>query len=148
MGWWFQIGRRSFLQKKLPVIEDPDAYGEKWVLWWKKIQPSWRDLDNWPGQPDDVDGNDWGCLLNGGKDGLFVVIVSLGWWILAQDPADNSTLLTAIKDVDWVINGLISSLSTPSMSSPDPPLSPSPSSKRSATTAAFKVGPPKKRPRV
>jgi len=146
IAWWFQIGRRSFVRKKFPVIDDPDAYGKQWVEWWKKVQPDWRDVEDWPDQPFDVGEKDWGSLPNGGKDGLFVAMVSLGWWILAQDPASSLSkfLIDAIEDVTWVVNQLITSLSATLDSPPPSP----PRLGQSAPTRAVRVGPPAKRQRL
>lgn len=143
VAWWFQIGRRSFIRKKFPSIDDPDAYGKQWVEWWKNVQPGWRDVEDWPNQPAGANEKDWGCLPSGGKDGLFIVMVSLGWWILAQAPSKNQLLIDSIDDVTWVVNNLISLLSA-ACDSP-PPSSPLPN--HSAPTNAVKIGPPMKRPR-
>lgn len=63
-------------------------------------------------QEEDAAGRDWGRLPDGGKNGLFLVMVSLGWWIHAQDPSEGSRLGDAIADVAWVINNLVSLLAT------------------------------------
>lgn len=54
---------------------------------------------------------DWGDLPNGGKDGLFLVVVSLGWWIHARGATKGSKVDDAIADVTWVIDNLVSLLS-------------------------------------
>lgn len=97
---------------------------------------------------------DWGNLPNGGKDGLFLIVVSLGWWILL-DPPENSIIDDAIADVAWVIDNLVSLLSaeatnldsnSDSDSTPNPRVarSPAPQKKRSKPV---KIGPPSKRTR-
>ena len=54
---------------------------------------------------------DWGQLSSGGKDGLFVIVVSLAWWVHAQGSvADDSKVDNAISDVSWVMRHLITSL--------------------------------------
>jgi hypothetical protein len=96
---------------------------------------------------EDAVGLDWGDLPNGGKDGLFVVLVSLGWWVLARDPSKDSKVDEAIADVAWVIGTLVSFLSSDivngSASAPDSPVNSSPPpSKR---PGQLKIGPPLKR---
>ena len=73
----------------------------------------------------DAGGGDWGCLPDGGKDGLFLIVVSLGWWIGGQHPSMESKVWDAIEDVTWVIGRLISCLAADDLSSPViPPTSP------------------------
>ena len=43
---------------------------------------------SWPFAQEE-DAGDWGDLPNGGKDGLFLVVLSLGWWIDVRDPSDT-----------------------------------------------------------
>jgi len=62
-------------------------------------------------QEDVVGQQDWGDLPNGGKDGLFLVVVSLGWWIHARDATKDSKVDDAIVDVTWVLDNLVSLLS-------------------------------------
>lgn len=56
------------------------------------------------------DGGDWGDLLNGGKDSLFLIVLSLGWWIDIQDPSEELKVDDAIEDVTWVIDNLVAFL--------------------------------------
>ena len=63
-------------------------------------------------QEDVVGQQDWGDLPNGGKDGLFLVVVSLGWWIHAQDATKDSKVDDAIVDVTWVLVSLLSADAT------------------------------------
>ena len=87
------------------------------------MQPKWRDTSKWPFAQEGIDGRDWGSLADGGKDGLFLTLVSLGWWVLACDPSKDSEVDKVIKDVTWVISKLVSSLSEAAtmMDSPDSP---------------------------
>ena len=73
----------------------------------------------------DAGGGDWGCLPDGGKDGLFLIVVSLGWWIGGQHRSMESKVWDTIEDVTWVIGRLISCLATDDLSSlVIPPTSP------------------------
>ena len=109
--WWFKIGRRGFTEKTLPTITSIEEFEAKWIEWWSAAQPEWRDTQSWPLQMGNASGKDWGHLLNGGKDGMYLVVVSLGWWIHAQDPSKESHLYNAIRDVSWVLQSLLRCLS-------------------------------------
>ena len=112
VGWWFRIGRRDFTKKALPTIKSVEEFQAKWIKWWSAAQPKWRDTRSWPFQTDNASGKDWGHLLKGGKDGMYLVVVSLGWWIHAQDSSEESHLDNAIRDVSWVLQNLLRRLST------------------------------------
>lgn len=117
------------------------------MAWWSAAQPKWRDTSDWPFAQEGADGRDWGSLADGGKDGLFLALVSLGWWVLARDPSKDSKVEKAIEDVTWVISELVSSLSIavtqsePMMDSHTSPSAP-PHGKRPTPT---KIHPPSKR---
>ena len=96
---------------------------------------------------------DWGKIPNGGKDGLYLVMVSLGWWINAHDPLKESMLDDAIADVTFVVDSLVSFLAreangddepgSKSEPEPEPSLntpSPAPPKKR---RQSVKIGPPR-----
>jgi len=103
------------------------------VQWWSKIQPQWRDTGSWPFPQEDATGEDWGHLLEGGKDGLFIVVVSLAWWIHARILLERSKVADAILDVAWVITNLVSRLSADATTSNSPPVTPSPTPRRKRT---------------
>ena len=65
---------------------------------------------SWPFSQDEAVIRDWGQLSLGSKDGLFLVVMTLAWWVHAQDPVVDSKLYDAISDVSWVMNHLITSL--------------------------------------
>lgn len=163
VGWWFRIGRRLFGRKNIPEIKSIPVFEDLWMRWWSAAQPEWRNTNSWPFSRDEAAVHDWGTLLLGGKDSLFLVVTSLGWWIHARDPAADSKVDDAISDVSWVIKQLVSSLSAdtitrspssspstttrqrPRSASLDPPVA---SSKRKGQhVASVKIGPPKKRTR-
>ena len=115
VGWWFRNGRCDF--NKVPEILSLAHYREMWIRWWKSLQPTWRCPDDisecpWPlprKLPSDH-GMLWEKLLAGGKDGLFVVVMSLSWWILKcpQDGEEISELEKALVDVSWVLANMLS----------------------------------------
>lgn len=127
---WFKYGRQ-FSKKHTPKIQSVSAFEDEWLAWWSATQPAWRESSNWPFKRGDAVGCDWGDLPEGGKDGLFLIVISLGWWLLARNPSEDSEVDEAIKDVTWVIDNLVSLLSadatnsdvtddTPVLSSPLP----------------------------
>jgi hypothetical protein len=66
-------------------------------------------------------GKAWGDLLDGGKDSLFLIVVSLAWWIHAREVLKESKVNDAIIDVTWVLDNLISCLAAdPARPSPTP----------------------------
>lgn len=138
VGWWFRIGRRLYGRKNIPVISSIDEFEARWIQWWSAAQPKGRDVGRWPFSQGEITG-DWGKLLSGGKDGLFLIVMSLGWWAHAWDPMVNSKLDAAISDVSWVTKELITSLSMHTIAcstSPEPPAIPS-QLKRQSTTSGL-----------
>ena len=145
LGRWFKIGRRLGHPNNIPEIESVQVFEDEWVNWWVAGQPGWRDTSSWPFAQEDALGCDWGDLPNGGKDGLFLVLVSLGWWVHARDPSEGSKVDEAIADVAWVIKNLVSALAagaaSDSDSEPDSSSPPPPSKRRSS----LRIHPPTKR---
>ncbi|KAF9782889.1 hypothetical protein BJ322DRAFT_990424, partial [Thelephora terrestris] len=84
VGWWFKQGRPLELPSQLPIFKSLESFEKEWVRWWTAAQPDWRKTEDWPlpqeVPQEDVDKPDWDELPNGGKDGLFLIIVTLGWW--------------------------------------------------------------------
>jgi len=81
------------------------------VAWWSATQPRWRDTSEWSFVQEDAGEGDWGDLADRGKDGIFLAVVSLRWWVLARDAHEDSKVDEAIEDVTWVIRNLVSLLS-------------------------------------
>lgn len=76
------------------------------------MQPQWRGVDEWPFSREDTN-CDWSPLLQGGVNGLYLVVISLGWWILAawkvneEKPAEWTQVIDVLRDVDWVFERLL-----------------------------------------
>ena len=136
VGWWFRVGRRDF--GRIPPITSLHTYEKLWIGWWSSLQPDWRE-GGWPLLRGSVDGP-WDELLVGGKDGLFVVMMTLSWWIMerAKDESGDSELEKAIADVLWVLFNLVSTLLVGDSEQPSP----------SSSAQPLKVGPPRKRARL
>ena len=133
----------------MPPIRSIQDYEDKWVEWWSAAQPEWRNVEDWPLlQESDVDGRDWGDLPSGGKDGLFLVLVSLGWWVHARAPSEDSKVDEAIADVTWVIDNIVSSLANAiTLSSVSEPVS-TPTARQNKRPQLGVIDPPTKRTRL
>ena len=107
ISWWFQIGRRHFTEKGLPKIKSIKEFELKWTQWWSAAQPLWRVTQDWPFEKGGIVDKDWGKLPIGGKDGIYLFVVSLAWWIHARDPAEESRVDEAIGDVSWVLENFL-----------------------------------------
>ncbi|KAF9778489.1 hypothetical protein BJ322DRAFT_1014551 [Thelephora terrestris] len=96
-----------------PVISDVVAYAERWRLWWVECQPLKRATATWPLPHEPLSATEWGKLLNGGKYGLFLFVISLSWWARSPGLVLSSTeLAAAISDVGWVLRQLADVLTT------------------------------------
>ena len=114
----------------MPNIKSIEEFEGLWVQWWTAAQPKWRDTGSWPFSQDEVAG-DWGTKLSsGGKDGLFLIVMSLGWWARASDPAVECKLRAAINDISWVMKQLNTSISARAIARPSSPDPPAPSLRR------------------
>lgn len=112
------------------------------VKWWTKAQLEWRNVEYWPFSQDDTGTGDWGDLFSSGKDGLYIFIMSLSWWVHTLDPGADPKVYKAISNVSWVMEHIITSLSADAIvSNSSPPATPSPPAK---CRKSFKVGPPTK----
>ncbi|KAF9781082.1 hypothetical protein BJ322DRAFT_1023199 [Thelephora terrestris] len=133
----------------IPKVTSTEKFEGLRIQWWTAAQPEWSDTGSWRFPQGDVNG-DWGAKLSsGGKDGLFLAVMSLGWWAHVQDLAVKSSLDAAINDVSWVMKQLITSISARTIAfSPLPdPLAAS-SQRRKRQTASGRADPPRKRLRA
>ena len=159
---WYRKGRPLRSPDSLPDLQPIEEFESRWVEWWSLIQPEWRDTSSWPfAQEEPSEDQDWGSLPNGGKDGLFLVVITLGWWVHAQDPSDDSRVDDAIEDVTWVLKNLISVVTVEATNydtesncdttvGPGSSPAPEPRITRSSASAGkrpspLKIGPPSKR---
>lgn len=104
----------------IPVIE-PKTFGCAWKAWWVSLQPSCRLSANeqWPLihiKLDDV--KEWDPLWCAGPCGIFLVVLSLAWWLWAvsenEEEAEDGVTLSdvqeAVSDVLWVLRLAVPSL--------------------------------------
>ena len=82
---------------------------KEWSAWYESMQPSWRSSLSRV-----VEANaDWSPLAKGGNNGLYVLLLSIGWWIFALRDGDLSDeLLAAIDDIKWVFGQVRNYLAT------------------------------------
>lgn len=83
-----------------------------WQSWWYELQPEWRRLPNGAVSKDVPDkGEQWDALCQGGKNGLFMAVLALGWWAAALgEVSDDDELCSALGDATWVMQHMARSL--------------------------------------
>ena len=99
----------------VPLIH-PGQYGNRFIGWWENLQPSWRknDLDTcFPLSRDVPNGETWQSLRKGGTAGVYVVIVSLSWWVKAQSLDRDVNAWSVVDDLLWVIQQMKRDLPPP-----------------------------------
>jgi hypothetical protein len=86
-------------------------FGERFLAWWHSLQPTWRVSTHLaaPGtykRGESAEGS-LECLNKGGSNGIFLVIVSIGWLIAAHgEKPINPAVQEVIEDVSWVLEVL------------------------------------------
>lgn len=76
VGLWIKYNRQ--FDKPPPYHA---KYGASCVTWWMHLQPLWRANDgDLPHAIYTCDEGDWGGLIKSGKNGLFLVLLSMAWW--------------------------------------------------------------------
>lgn len=90
--WWIKNARPL---NKIPHNINLTTFSGEVTKWWASIQPSWRT----PNGADEhlshdvPETEDWDCLLKGGPNGLFLVVMCLYWWRhIATEEKDSLTL--------------------------------------------------------
>ena len=106
---------------------------DSWIAWWTRCQPAVRSLNSgWPLPQAGMDHSDRGKMLHGGKNGIFLFVMAMLWWINDADISDpSSNLSSAIADLKWVLEQLNNCLSSPPTLPTPPPAPKSSLGKRS-----------------
>ena len=124
-----QKGRPTEVNVWLKNSEDPNirisetvAFGAAWIAWWVGCQPAARSPNSrWPLPQAELQHSDWGKMLHGGKNGIFLFIMALSWWANGIDSAQPpSDFCSAVADLEWVLKELHNCLASP----PTPSLAP------------------------
>jgi len=94
-------------------------YGNRFIAWWKNLQPSWH-KDGSPSSfhlfRDVSTGETWQGLRKGGKTGILFIVMGLSWWVKAQHTEHDANVWSVVDDLRWVIqqmDGDFASLSVP-----------------------------------
>ena len=95
---WLKYGRQF---DKSPVIKNAKDYGIAWLAWWRALQPKWRIGGGiLPPAVYSCELCDWGALQKSGKNGLFIVLISMVWWGRAGTLTDDwKAAITDVKNV-------------------------------------------------
>jgi hypothetical protein len=97
-------------KKDSPPAVDLEAYGLSFMEWWRTLQPSWRLCDDGSLSHEPRVNEEWSVLGKGGSAGLYTVVVSLSWWIVAAPSGESELqpqLWAAVRDVHWIIKQVI-----------------------------------------
>jgi hypothetical protein len=93
-------------KKKEVVPSFKPEYGDRFIAWWKNLQPSWRtDTSDACFRlfRDVPTGETWQELRKGGKTGIILVIMGLSWWVKAQHMEHDASVWSVVDDLRWVI---------------------------------------------
>ena len=87
---------------------DGEKFGVAVLEWWLTIQPTTR--KQWPptygALPPDFS---FDYFNRGGPNGVFLMILCLGWWANALTAnSDTTTYMLVVNDVSWVLTQLAS----------------------------------------
>lgn len=82
--------------------------------WWRQMQPSWRTNEGSVALDRKTPrGETWQALRKGGMAGIYVVVMSLSWWIKAQQVQHDDSVWMAVDDLSWVIQRMTLDLPNP-----------------------------------
>lgn len=100
---WLKCGRKL---DTIPKISDVSVFANQWRQWWIVLQPPERvpaTPERWPLLRPTDNNLDWQRTLRGGRNGLFIVILTLVWWSAAvSTTTERHEFESALEDVDWV----------------------------------------------
>lgn len=108
--WWVGCGRKA-----TPKITDIPAFAKQWWLWWKGLQPAWRNVAAFQGgltsahrEVADGDGG-WVDMERRGQNAFYTVLATLRWWgaAIGDTCTENEEWLSAGADVEWVLSNLL-----------------------------------------
>lgn len=85
-----------------------ERFVPSWKSWWGDLQPKWRGA--WPHRRQVPPGETWAGCRRGGKNGFFIVLISLAWWSVAVETGtwqEKAAFADALEDVRWVASQLV-----------------------------------------
>jgi len=75
------------------------------MAWWIAIQPKWRLADDGSFIYSMLAGEDWHSLHKGSSSGLYIIVITLSWWVKTLTLDDSHIhIWTAVHDITWVID--------------------------------------------
>jgi hypothetical protein len=96
---------RSKKKEDVPSFK-PVEYGNRFIAWWKNLQPSWRkdsSAASFRLFRDVPTGETWQELRKGGKTGILLIVMGLSWWVKAQHTEHDANVWSVVDDLRWVI---------------------------------------------
>ena len=107
IGQWFKMHRPY--DKQPDLADSIPTYRQSWWAWWELLQPTWQ-----KSFATDVPLTaDWSCIAKGGQNGIFVVVLSVGWWLVGIRDAgavEFTEFSLAFNEVMWVLGHVRNSL--------------------------------------
>lgn len=91
---------------------DVVKYLRTWQAWYTSLQPAIRQRDRWQlSYSIPADPFNWGSLLQGGKNGVFLFVISLSWAVRCATKAkEKKEVSTAIEEMTWLFRNMTDTL--------------------------------------
>ena len=95
---WIQSARKGTIKTLAK-----DAFRERWISWWSRCNPAWRERAA-DGHPVIGGTGDWSMMFIPGKNGFVNIIASL--YTLAET-MDVDSWARSVRDVRWVLTEVL-----------------------------------------
>jgi hypothetical protein len=108
---------KSKKKDSVPSLK-PGEYGNRFMGWWEKMQPSWRTTGLQAGRTlfrDVPTGETWEVLKKGGTAGIYIVVMGLSWWVIAQRAEIDVNAWSVVDDLMWVIQEMKADRGSPAL---------------------------------
>ena len=107
VAWWTSRGRKY---DRPPEVGRPKEFASSWRKWYITMQDSERG-DKWPLAKDDDRTYNWTELTKGGRNGFFMLLLTLVWWQKAlRTPAEHKEFDVVLDEVDWALTRIVAEL--------------------------------------
>ena len=103
-------------------VSDAAAFGAAWVAWWVACQPLPRLVETgWPLPQVEVLPSEWGKMVLGGRNDIFLFVMAMSWWTNSIDPTQPpADFCHAFADLKWVLEQLSQESMRPPTPAPPP----------------------------